>query len=84
MAKITTKELKSGVTVRTWTNEKTGFSEKTYYYQGKELAQLGTDGVLYWNSKYWRKPEIREQLKDIYSVIRRRSKTKQFSEYMNI
>lgn len=84
MAKITTKTLKSGVTVRTWTNEKTGRWEKTYYYQGKELAQLDMDGVLYWNSKYWRKPEIREELKAIYSVIRRRSKAKKFSEYMNL
>lgn len=84
MAKTTTKTLKSGVTVKTWTNERTGASEKTYIYQGKELAQLGTDGVLYWNSKYWRKPEIREELKDIYSVIRRRSKATKFSEYMNI
>ena len=84
MTKTTTKTLKSGVMIRTWTNERTGASEKTYYYQEKELAQLGTDGVLYWNSKYWQKPEIREELKSIYSVIRRRSKAKKFSEYMNI
>ena len=84
MAKTTTKTLKSGVTVKTWTNEKTGSWEKYYYYQGKELAHLMKDGVLYWNSKYWGKPEIREELKAIYSVIRRRSKTTKFSEYMNI
>lgn len=84
MTKTTTKTLKSGIMVRTWTNERTGASEKTYIYQGKEIAHLAKDGILYWNSKYWRNPKMKEELKPIYSVIRRRSKAKKFSEYMNI
>lgn len=85
----TEKTLKAGVRVVTYHHDANSriphpYEEKYYYYQGKELAHLMKDGVLYWNSKYWRKPEIREELKDIYSVIRRRSKATQFSEYMNL
>lgn len=85
----TEKTLKAGVRVVTYHHDANSriphpYEEKYYYYGGKEIAHLAKDGILYWNSKYWRNPKMKEELKPIYSVIRRRSKATQFSEYMNL
>lgn len=80
----TTKTLKCGVVVKTYKYSPSGKEEKLYYYRGMELAHLMSDGVLCFNSKYWRNKELKKELKDIFSLIRRRAKAKAVSEYMNI
>lgn len=89
MTTITEKTLKSGIVVRTHNYPATKFipyetKEKYFYYQGKQLAWLMRDNTLCFNSKYWRDKKVKKELKDIFSLIRKRAKAKAVSEYLNI
>lgn len=78
----TTKTLKCGVVVKTYKYSHSGKEEKYYYYRGMELAHLMSDGVLCFNSKYWRNEKLRKEYSSIFSLIKRRAKAKAVSEYM--
>lgn len=83
MVNTTKRVLKCGVQVVTYSYSANRFiphpySERYYFYQGKELAHLSRDGVLYLNSRYLKD----EGLRKILSTIKRRSKATHYGQYM--